>query len=152
MEYAVAFPPYLRATFWILSKLDHSFASLICGHDVETGEPLPGSQGDSDSGRMTITEMIRCRSLVEHTRDLMAAIVVSDADSDDGASDDAGIDEEEKAKEDEVVVDDNRHHWDDVDSEVDVLPSTGATQIYKNTIDQLGQRLRGDVRELDFCC
>lgn len=40
--YMAAFPPVPTATFQVLKKLDHAFASLLVGRDVESGEGLPG--------------------------------------------------------------------------------------------------------------
>lgn len=61
-----AMPVKARSLFRVLAKLDHCFASLITGKDVETGEALPGFEG----GRRGLsgTEKVRIRSLVERTR------------------------------------------------------------------------------------
>lgn len=40
--YMAAFPPAPIATFQVLRKLDHAFASLLMGRDVDSGEGLPG--------------------------------------------------------------------------------------------------------------
>lgn len=58
-------PPTPKSLFRLLNKLDHAFASLLQGRDVETGERLPGFAG----GRgVSGTEKVRIRSLVERTR------------------------------------------------------------------------------------
>lgn len=64
-------PPTPRSLFRLLNKLDHAFASLLQGEDVESGERLPGFLG----GRgVSGTEKVRIRSLVERTRiDVIAA-------------------------------------------------------------------------------
>lgn len=60
-----AFPASPRQLFRLLAKLDHAFASLLHGRDVETDEPLPGFRaGRGVSG----TEKVRIKSLVERTR------------------------------------------------------------------------------------
>ena len=58
-------PPMPKSLFRLLEKLDHAFASLLQGRDVDTGDTLPGfSGGRAVSG----TEKVRIRSLVERTR------------------------------------------------------------------------------------
>ncbi|KAI7646915.1 hypothetical protein KC322_g19337, partial [Hortaea werneckii] len=58
-------PPSPRSLFRLLGKLDHAFASLIQGRDVESGEGLPGFEGRRG---VSGTEKVRIRSLVERTR------------------------------------------------------------------------------------
>ncbi|KAI1372559.1 hypothetical protein F4677DRAFT_432028 [Hypoxylon crocopeplum] len=85
--YLPSFPPSPLPTFALLKKLDHCFASLIVGRDIKSGNPLPGFQG---SGRgLTSTDMVRCKSLADETR-MLVAMVMSDepdvenfADADD---------------------------------------------------------------------
>ncbi|KAI7378178.1 hypothetical protein KC328_g14026 [Hortaea werneckii] len=60
-----AMPPSPRSLFRLLGKLDHAFASLIQGRDVESGEVLPGFEGRRG---VSGTENVRIRSLVERTR------------------------------------------------------------------------------------
>lgn len=60
-----AMPPTPRSLFAVLGKLDHAFASLIQGRDVDTGEVLPGFSGRKG---VSGTEKVRIRSLVERTR------------------------------------------------------------------------------------
>ncbi|MCJ1379150.1 hypothetical protein MMC17_002250 [Xylographa soralifera] len=61
-----------RQTFQLLQKLDISFSSLLHCQNVETGEALPGFNGGR--GKLTTTEKVRIRGLVERTR---VAIVVA---------------------------------------------------------------------------
>jgi hypothetical protein len=64
-EYMARFPFAPKPTLQLLQKLDFAFSSLLHGEDVETGEQLPGFE----SGRkVTTTEKVRLRSLVESTR------------------------------------------------------------------------------------
>ncbi|KAL2162510.1 hypothetical protein VTH06DRAFT_7424 [Thermothelomyces fergusii] len=60
-------PPSETAAFDILRKLDHCFASLLAGEDIETHEPLPGFENGLRSG-MTRTDMVRCKSTVQNAR------------------------------------------------------------------------------------
>ncbi|EME46069.1 hypothetical protein DOTSEDRAFT_127043 [Dothistroma septosporum NZE10] len=58
-------PPSPGGLFKLLNKMDHAFASLLQGRDVDTGERLPGFiNGRAVSG----TEQVRIRSIVERTR------------------------------------------------------------------------------------
>ena len=64
-----AFSP--RATFQLLRKLDSAFSSLLNWTDNETGEQLPGF----DSGRrVTVTEKVRIRGIVENTRTVVVSV------------------------------------------------------------------------------
>ena len=60
-----AMPPTPKNLFRLLATLDHAFASLIQGSDIETGERLPGFEGRKG---VNGTEKVRIRSLVERTR------------------------------------------------------------------------------------
>lgn len=139
-----SFPAAPKATFQLLGKLDHCFASLLCGQDVETQETLPGFENGLRGG-MTTTDMVRCRSLVEQTRVLMVEILSNDRgdyededdsndeeDSEDDDDDELGL--ESTAQGSESLggatwdIDEDRLHLD-------------AARIYENTIVQLGNRL-----------
>lgn len=64
-NYIQGMPPSPRALFRTLDMLDHAFASLLQGRDVESGERLPGFEG----GRgVSGTEKVRIRSQVERSR------------------------------------------------------------------------------------
>ncbi|KAI2602515.1 hypothetical protein GGR54DRAFT_497608 [Hypoxylon sp. NC1633] len=76
--YLPSFPPSPRATFALLKKLDHCFASLVVGRDVKSKDPLPGFQG---TGRgLTRTDMVRCKSLADETRMLVAMVMNDEPD------------------------------------------------------------------------
>ncbi|RDA95558.1 hypothetical protein CP533_1206 [Ophiocordyceps camponoti-saundersi (nom. inval.)] len=112
-----AFPPSPKATFALLAKLDHCFASLLCGHDIDSDEALPGFDNGLRDG-MTVTDMVRCRSLVEQTRLLIVEIM--SAEPDEGEDDDDDDDDED--------ADMEKLHMD-------------AAQTFQQTIVQLGNRL-----------
>lgn len=137
-----SFPPAPKATFSLLGKLDHCFSSLLCGQDIDTKETLPGFENGLRGG-MTVTDMVRCRSLVEQTRVLMVEVMSSDRgadeeddDDDDEEDDDDGVEEDgaESSGERSMAggpswdIDEERLHLD-------------AARIYENTIVQLGNRL-----------
>ncbi|KAK8116635.1 Conserved hypothetical- protein [Apiospora kogelbergensis] len=77
-DYVEAFDPAPTATFLLLKKLDHCFASLLAGKDIRTGETLPGFEQGTRKG-MSKTDMVRCKSLAEQTR-LLIAVVMSNVD------------------------------------------------------------------------
>ncbi|KAL0942127.1 meiotic recombination protein DMC1 [Colletotrichum truncatum] len=138
-QWITAFPPSPKATFSVLTKLDHCFASLLTGMDIDTKEPLPGFENGMRAG-MTTTDMVRCRSSVEQTRLVIVEVLSKEPNEDDEA--------EEVDTEAEVMTDTDPDNdetfgsaWDDEDDErlyMDVA------RVYEHTIVRLGERL-GDV-------
>lgn len=127
-SYLSAFPPAPRATFGLLRKLDHAFASLLKGEDSVTGEILPGFSGGMRAG-MTKTDMVRCKSLVEQTRvlvvDVMGKEPILERDIDESSAEtDVDMESTEGGPEEEKY-------------EMDVA------QVYEQTIVQLGGLLDG---------
>ncbi|UKZ76741.1 hypothetical protein TrVFT333_004451 [Trichoderma virens FT-333] len=106
-QYVRSFPPSSKASFDLLHKLDHCFASLLSGQDIETSETLPGFENGLRAG-MTTTDMVRCRSLVEQTRVLMVEVMSSgeqeEEDDDEDDDDDEDGDETEGVKATMLVV------------------------------------------------
>ena len=131
-RYIISFPPSAAATFSILRKLDHVFASLLSGRDAETNEDLPGFENGLRCG-MTTTDMVRCKGIVEQTRvvivdvmtqepeDLAHDEVVSDMDGGDISTADESEAGNENEAEDELFMD--------------------VARVYEKTIVQLGERL-----------
>ncbi|OAA39072.1 meiotic recombination protein DMC1 [Metarhizium rileyi] len=131
-QFVRPFPPSPRATFELLRKLDHCFASLLRGQDLDTNETLPGFENGLRSG-MTTTDMVRCRSLVEQTRVLVVEILSSgDVDEDEDEEDETDMDGDEDFGGNQIPtpwdVDEERLHMD-------------AARIYENTLVKLGERL-----------
>lgn len=60
-----SFPFNPRPTFPFLRKLDLAFSSLLKGVSAD-GQPLPGFEGGR--GRLSTTEKVRIRGIVERTR------------------------------------------------------------------------------------
>lgn len=131
-QYVRSFPPSPKASFDLLRKLDHCFASLLCGQDIETKETLPGFENGLRMG-MTTTDMVRCRSLVEQTRLLMVEIMSS------GEPEDEDEDEEEEDDDEDDEDDGGGAGWgvDDDDDETYL----DAARVYEHTIVQLEKRL-----------
>ncbi|KAF4810406.1 hypothetical protein CGCSCA5_v010698 [Colletotrichum siamense] len=130
-QWIVAFPPSPRATFSVLTKLDHCFASLLTGRDIDTGDSLPGFENGLRAG-MTTTDMVRCRSSVEHTRLVIVEVLGREPDNDG---------EEEEDFDTEAESDDRaRLVWDEDDDRLYM----DVARVYEHTIVQLGKKL-GDV-------
>ena len=111
-------PPSPRSMFRILKKMDMAFASLIQGHDAETGEPLPGFE--TRRRIVSSTEKVRIKSLIEKTR-----IVVSEKMGESGVDEDDG-------DEQEVVSFEMEDEYD-----MDVA------RVYDRTLVELGDELGG---------
>ena len=119
-----------RCTFRLLQKLDVAFSSLLHGQNVESGETLPGFDGGR--GKLTTTEKVRIRGLVERTR--VAVVLVA---SKDGSVDSASkiTETDEGTAHDDTVMagieeDDSDRRW-----EMDVA------RVYDRTIVDLGVAL-----------
>lgn len=149
-QYVRSFAPAPKASFDLLGKLDHCFSSLLAGHDIQTEEMLPGFENGPRAG-LTVTDMVRCRSLVEQTRVLMVEVlsgVPEDEEEEDGDDDEATGDETAGTESDypETTgtgrdppatwdLDEDRLHLD-------------AARIYEHTIVQLNERLGDSVKDV----
>ncbi|KAI1331677.1 hypothetical protein F5Y16DRAFT_240954 [Xylariaceae sp. FL0255] len=94
-EYLPSFNPVPRPTFALLHKLDHCFASLLVGRDIKTKENLPGfsSSFSADIGvqpRFTKTDMVRCKSIADETRMIVAVVMSGEVDVVDFDDEDDG--------------------------------------------------------------
>ncbi|OCK84561.1 hypothetical protein K432DRAFT_257551, partial [Lepidopterella palustris CBS 459.81] len=127
LDFLPGFAPSPKTTFKILDKLDLAFASLLQGHNIETGEALPGFEG----GRgISTTEKVRMKSVVERTRVTVVDIMsVGDVHPDDG-EEHMDTDEDDSMDEDENDVEGNL--W-----EMDIA------KVYEITIGELGDTLGG---------
>jgi hypothetical protein len=133
-------PANPKQLFRVLAKLDHAFASLLQGKDVESGERLPGF--DNRRG-VSGTEKVRIRSLIERTRRIVMESLKS------GELDDAyESDQEGETDQSEMDVDD------DLDGELilegDGLYAPGQEEeswemqiarVYDHTMVELGDSL-----------
>jgi hypothetical protein len=126
--YLPSFPPAPVATFSLLKKLDHAFASLLKGEDILTGEILPGFEKGKRLG-MSGTDMVRCRSLVEATRVLVVGVMSTGAEIDK--------DEDESGMDTDAMSVDRDSTW---TADEDVYDMDVA-RVYESTITQLGRVL-----------
>ena len=127
------FPFDPRPTFQLLQKLDLAFYSLLQGSNSETGETLPGFE--SGRGKLSTTEKVRMRGLVERTR--VAVVEVAGkpgssvkAGSEMQTEDDFMTDNEDDRVSGAVQVDGNHGRW-----EMEVA------RVYEKTIVELGLSL-----------
>lgn len=124
------FRPAPRTLFRLLRKLDYAFASLLQGRDIDTWEPLPGFE---TGWRMSNTEKVRLKSIVERTR-LCVAEVIGDGDwepeGEEGSIDNGALPVEEKSEDKYGIEDDTA--WD--------MEISG---VYDKTIVELGNMLKG---------
>jgi len=126
-----AFSP--KATFSVLRKLDHCFASLMSGTDIDTGETLPGFEQGLKGG-LSRTDMVRCQSVVAQTRVLIVDVMNrGDADEEEEDDDDAPTDAEGGSTTEDAVP---STLWDDDDT---VYMEVG--RVYEHTIVKLGELL-----------
>lgn len=83
-EFMKGFPVAPAPLFGTLEKLDHAFASLLLGADVETGEALPGFAG---GWRVSATERVRVNSMVQYARSAVVDVMLRydpEMDEEDG--------------------------------------------------------------------
>ncbi|KAG8630401.1 hypothetical protein KVT40_002020 [Elsinoe batatas] len=126
-----AFPAAPRQLFRLIGKLDHAFASLLQGRDVDTGEPLPGF---STGRKVSTTEKVRIKSLIERTR-ISVANVMAAGDIEDEEEE---VDTEEGLEGDLVLDDvDDPEPTNDEDWDMDVA------KVYDKTLVEIGDSLDG---------
>lgn len=140
-RYVRSFPPAPKASFSILRKLDHCFASLLSGQDIETHETLPGFENGLRGG-MTTTEMIRCRSLVDQCRVLMVEVMRDPAEEDEE-------DEEAETDTDTDAEEPGIKGWGGVEDDDEMMLQLDAARVFEKTIVQLNERL-GDLEPLQM--
>lgn len=138
-------------TFRILRKLDHCFASLLAGEDIETREPLPGFHRGGGGlllrGGMSRTDMVRCKSVVQQARvvivDVMSRQQSGREERAEGDGDGTGAETE--------TADDTESGWDggpssragreDWEDEEEAQLHMDVARVYENTLVKLGETL-----------
>jgi len=126
-SYLPAFAPSPTATFKLLKKLDHAFASLLKGEDSETGELLPGFETGKRAG-MSRTDMVRCKSLVESTRVLIVDVMSQNPEVEKDGNEESGT-------ETDAMSVDGKFYGVEDEHDMDVA------RVYEETIVQLGELL-----------
>ncbi|KAI0206985.1 hypothetical protein F4808DRAFT_16912 [Astrocystis sublimbata] len=90
-SYLPSFLPAPVPTFAFLRKIDHCFASLLVGYDVKTKVPLPGFVSAVDNtvrSKFSRTEMVRCKSLADEARMIVAMVMDGELDVANGDDED----------------------------------------------------------------
>ena len=119
----------------LLQKLDLAFSSLIEGVDVETGTALSGF--GNGRTRLTTTEKVRIRGLVERTR--VAVVEVAAKDSVEDPSRAVNIDQ---STDDEFGLEnDLKEDRDENEDEDDAGWEMGVARVYERTVVNLGAAL-----------
>ncbi|CAJ0540779.1 Ff.00g077210.m01.CDS01 [Fusarium sp. VM40] len=140
-RYVRSFPPAPKASFSVLRKMDHCFASLLSGQDIETHETLPGF-GNGLRGGLTTTEMIRCRSLVDQCRVLMVEVMRDPTEEDEE-------DEEPVTDTDTDMEGPAIRGWGGVEDDDEMMLQMDAARVFEKTIVHLNERL-GDLEPLQM--
>lgn len=129
LQHIPSFPPAPKSMFMIINKLDYAFASLIQGHDLDTGEPLPGL-GTARS--VNATERVRIKSLIERTRVVVVQIMnATEFDVDDG-----DVDNQVMQDDDGEGMSLDLDHMDN-DDEMEIA------RVYDRTLVELGDTIDG---------
>ncbi|KAF2180396.1 hypothetical protein K469DRAFT_714775 [Zopfia rhizophila CBS 207.26] len=126
-------PPSPRATLRLLDKMDHAFSSLLQGKDIDAGEQLPGFE---NGWRVSMTEKVRLKSLVDRTR----LIVVEALSEDRKVEEDDEVETEEEEMDDGVGVGNGNGLGDMEEDEEE----WGIGKVYERTIGELGELLGGE--------
>jgi hypothetical protein len=140
-EWLTHFYPSPKATFSLLDKLDHCFASLLLGRDIETRESLPGFDDGSGFG-MSATDKVRCKSIVEQTRLLVLDVMsnepqVEELDEDEETDYDMSMGTESESEGPALSTKGGYGVEDDDDDDLHMK----VARVYENTVIQLGEAL-----------
>jgi len=133
-SYLPAFPAAPKASFALIRKLDHAFASLLIGEDNVTGETLPGFENGRRAG-MSRTDMVRCKSLVEATRVIVVEVMSKEIEVEE---EEEGVDE--SVAETDVDMD-AESAWDPDEEKHNM----DVARVYEGTIVQLGRLLEAET-------
>ncbi|KAH8887851.1 hypothetical protein GQ53DRAFT_692545 [Thozetella sp. PMI_491] len=134
-----SFPPSPNATFSTLRKLDHCFASLLGGQDMDTKESLPGFENGLRGG-MSKTDMVRCKSLVEQTRILIVDVMSKEPDPDDADGDET---EATQTEDTDMEGPPRVGIWEEDDERLHM----DVARVYENTLVALGEAM-GETAQL----
>lgn len=123
-----------------MRKLDLAFTSLLQGVNIETGLALSGFE--SGRGKLSTTEKVRLRGLVEGSR--LAVVGVAGAGGDDN---DIGRNARSRMEsEDELTADDLDPMWQDDIDEGSAGWEMEIARVYERTLIELGISLNPSDR------
>ena len=118
-----------------MNKLDLAFSSLMQGQDLESGETLPGFQ--DGRGKLSTTEKVRIRGLVERTR-----IAVMDVSRKSGDIDDRSVSLNTQTEDEEDFTTDEDMDIDGPESKSShIWWEMAVARVYEKTIIELGTSL-----------
>lgn len=124
-----------QPTFQLLHKLDLAFSSLLQGINAETGATLSGFGGGR--GKLSTTEKVRMRGLVERTR----LVVVAAAEEEGSLADATGTEESQEESSDELTTDDTGATALEEFNEGHGRWEMEVARVYEKTIVELGASL-----------
>ena len=127
LTYLSSFPYAPKSTFHLLEKLDIAFSRLLQGIDPKTNGLLPGFE---TGRRMTTTEKVRLRSIVERTR--VEVVKIRSSDDPQEVEPDATASDTEM----ELGYGEDLTEQDDWDMET--------ARVYERTLVNLGDTLDGN--------
>ena len=134
VNFVPGFEPAPRVLFRLLRKLDYAFASLLQGYDVETLEALPGF---GTGWRVSNTEKVRLKSIVERTRLCVAEVVGVGAWE---AEPEAGVDGDDDHHAARTIRGESEDAYGIEDVAAWDMEISG---VYDKTIVELGDNLKG---------
>ncbi|KAK8211346.1 hypothetical protein M8818_003313 [Zalaria obscura] len=123
----------------LLGKLDHAFASLLQGRDIETGEQLPGFIGRRG---VSGTEKVRIKSLVERTR-VCVVETMSKGEFEEEQIKDVDMLEDTTDAEDGGLVLENPDELDMEDEMEQASWDMKVAKVYDKTLVELGDSMDG---------
>lgn len=139
-EWLTHFPPSPAATFSLLRKLDHCFASLLLGRDIVSKEPLPGFE-DATSGAMSGTDKVRCKSIVEQTRLLVVDVMGNQPRVEELGDEETDYDTSVQTESESEAAASSRSGAFGEDDDDDDPLLMDVARVYENTLVQLGEAL-----------
>jgi hypothetical protein len=133
-------PANPKQLFRVLAKLDHAFASLLQGKDVESGERLPGFENRRG---VSGTEKVRIRSLIERTRrSVLESLKSGELDDayeseDEGENDQSEMDVDDDLEGELILEGDGPYARDQEEESWDMQ----IARVYDRTMVELGDSL-----------
>lgn len=132
-QYLPSFDAAPKPTFKLLERFDMALASLLQQRHVETGEPLPGFQ----TGRkVTGTEKVRMKSIVERTRGVVSEVMSGGGEDDDEESrieDVTDYDETGDEMDIDEAIGEDHEHFSSIEMNI--------ARVYDRTVVELGDTI-----------
>lgn len=132
-QYLPSFDGVPRPTFRLLERFDVALASLLQGRHVETGEALPGFE---TGRRVTGTEKVRMKSIVERTRGVVSEVMSKGGEDDEESRVEDVTDYDETGDEmdvDDLDEDDDGEHFSGIEMSI--------AKVYDRTVVELGDTI-----------